>query len=1297
MSQGLNHFYRLIWNAAQHCWVVVGELGKSRGKKSKRISAFACMAIAMSAPLMSNLAVGAPLLSQIQQGQGSVDQQGAVTTINQQSQQLSIDWQSFNVQAHEQVNFVQPNRESIAINNILDNQGSQIHGQINANGQVWLVNPNGILFGEHAQVNVGGLVASSLSLASMDANSASFAKNSNSQSSAKVQNDGYIQTSNGGYIALISEQVRNTGTLVSEGGNISLAAGSAVNLKFAGEALLSLDIQQSTLDNLVDNQGLIQAEGGRVLMNAGAKDSLLASVVNNAGVIEARGVVEQNGEIILLSGMAAGTTYVDGTLDASAKVDAADGGFIETSGYKVKVADGTKITTQSKNANGIWLIDPKDFTIAASGGDMSGATISDALSTGEMVIESEDGSNGINGDIFVNDVISWSSDYDLTLSAHRNIEINASITATGANGKVHLKYGQGALASGNTASYRFNDASINLQAGLNFSTKLGSNGAVIAYTVITELGTQGSTTATDLQGISGDLAKNYVLGAEIVATATQSWNGGEGFDPLGDTTTAFSGTFDGLGHTIDGLFINRVTSGVGLFGDTGSAAIVRNIGMTNVDISGGGFTGGLIGFSEGKVSNSYVTGSVSGSGSTGGLIGESHSAVSNSYATASVVGNSFNTGGLIGRSEGKVSNSYATGNVSGSYYTGGLIGRSEGKVSNSYATGSVSADNLYTGGLLGSTSKNVSNSYATGVVTGSGNVGGLVGYTSGKISNSYWNKETTGQAASAGSGGSAGKTTEEMQSLDTFSAWGIADTSGAGKVWRIYDGNTAPLLSRFLTSYETAIESFTSEYDSSAKTFTLSALPDHIYSSNSTYTYTNAGDYSVDLYSNQQGFDLSDGLVAIKINPKAITLSATRVYDSTTALDLSLLSTGDLIGGDTLNYSGLASLAAKGVGTQVIVSAAIDLGNSNYVVASIGNTADISAKIITLSAVREYDGTADLALSLLTTDDLVGGDSLNYSGSASLAAKNVGSYSINTNTLGLGNSNYELASSGNTAQISAKAITLSAAREYDGSSALDLSLLNVAGLIASDNLGVSGSASLAAKDVGNQTIVTGLLAIANNNYVFASSGNTADISAKAITLSAAREYDGSSALDLSLLNVAGLIGGDNLGVTGSASLAAKDVGNQTIMTGSLDIGNSNYRLGGGHIATISPRRLYVVASAADKYFDNTTTATVNITTDSGLFLDDKVTITYSSAQFSEVFGYGLPVQITGITLSGLDATNYQLTTDTIITNASITSNIDVMSVVSALLETDPLFATKLKLGDESDAQDKLINSDALDN
>jgi hypothetical protein len=201
---------------------------------------------------------------------------------------------------------------------------------------------------------------------------------------------------------------------------------------------------------------------------------------------------------------------------------------------------------------------------------------------------------------------------------------------------------------------------------------------------------------------------------------------------------AFTGSFDGGGHTLSGLVIDSTENDQGLFGCiSGTNAEIKNIGLIGVSVKGNDCVGGLVGASHtGTVLGSYATGSVEGNEVVGGLVGVSNGTVQNSYATSSVKGNS-SIGGLMGQNNiGTVYNSYATGNVKGSMRAGGLVGESSGTVLGNYATGSVSGVS-YVSGLVGHNSGAVQNSYAAGSVKGNTWVGGLVGHNSGIVQNSY--------------------------------------------------------------------------------------------------------------------------------------------------------------------------------------------------------------------------------------------------------------------------------------------------------------------------------------------------------------------------------------------------------------------------------------------------------------------------------------------------------------------------------------------------------------------------------
>ena len=210
-----------------------------------------------------------------------------------------------------------------------------------------------------------------------------------------------------------------------------------------------------------------------------------------------------------------------------------------------------------------------------------------------------------------------------------------------------------------------------------------------------------------------------------------------------------------------------------------------------------GYVGGLVGSSDGNVSNSYSTSTASGDYFVGGLMGDNSGTVTDSYSTGNVNGDS--AGGLVGWNTGIVSKSHTAGNVTGNWNVAGLVADNEGSVSNSYSTGSVSG-NTYVGGLVADNRGSVDNSYSTGSVIGASNVGGLVGYNDGgDVENSFWDTETSGQATSAGG---TGKTTAQMKDIATFSGatWDIVAVANPGirnpsYIWNIVDDETYPFLS----------------------------------------------------------------------------------------------------------------------------------------------------------------------------------------------------------------------------------------------------------------------------------------------------------------------------------------------------------------------------------------------------------------------------------------------------------------------------------------------------------------------
>jgi hypothetical protein len=261
----------------------------------------------------------------------------------------------------------------------------------------------------------------------------------------------------------------------------------------------------------------------------------------------------------------------------------------------------------------------------------------------------------------------------------------------------------------------------------------------------------------DLDAIRNNLDGDYILMNDLDSTtagytelASPTANEGKGWEPIGTQGDPFSGTFDGRGHKICDLYIWGPAEFVGLFGFVSGGGVLEDIGMLNVAVTGYQYVGGLVGESDGTVSDCYSTGNVTGDTWVGGLIGRHfEGTVSNCFATSSVtgVGDARYIGGLIGENDGSMSNCYATGNVTGSFCVGGLVGGNYYNINSCYAIGNVTGG-THTGGLMGANCwGTVIKCYAAGNVTGYESVGGLVGenydstvsscFATGNVTSSY--------------------------------------------------------------------------------------------------------------------------------------------------------------------------------------------------------------------------------------------------------------------------------------------------------------------------------------------------------------------------------------------------------------------------------------------------------------------------------------------------------------------------------------------------------------------------------
>ncbi len=317
------------------------------------------------------------------------------TVIDQKTGKAIINWNSFSIGAGGTVKFNQPNANSIALNRVLGGEASSIYGNLLANGQVWIINQNGILFGKGSTINVGGLIATTADIS--DTNFAAGNYSFSGGGGASVVNQGTIRTRNGGGVVLSGAGVSNQGLIQADTGTVVLGGASAFTVDFVGDGLIKYAITQPTgaADSGptgVSNSGTLKAAGGHVIMTARAAANVQDAVVNNTGMISATSAKVQNGEVVLDGGD--GDVNAGGTIDASGTGRGQTGGFVSITGHNVTVADNARINVSGDSGGGTVLI----------GGDVHGqGTLPTAANThvGRATITADATRTGNGGTLVV--------------------------------------------------------------------------------------------------------------------------------------------------------------------------------------------------------------------------------------------------------------------------------------------------------------------------------------------------------------------------------------------------------------------------------------------------------------------------------------------------------------------------------------------------------------------------------------------------------------------------------------------------------------------------------------------------------------------------------------------------------------------------------------------------------------------------------------------------------------------------------------------------------------------------------
>jgi len=510
--------------------------------------------------------------------------------INQQTDKGIINWQSFNIDTGELTEFYQPNTSSITLNRVVGGDLSSIMGELKANGQIFLVNPNGVIFGSGSIVDVGGLVASTTDISNENFISGNFVFDGSGNQNAQIINSGNITAIEGGLIALVAPQVVNNGILQAKLGKISLASGNKFTLDLYGDELIQLavnDTVATSLQTQIENSGTISADGGMVVLAASQATEVLDSVINMDGVIHADSASSQNGKIIL-SGGTSGLVRVNGELSAQ------NGGAIDILGDTVVIRENANINVNGTNGGGVIRIGGDyqglgDTQTATYAGVAEGAIIqANAIENGDggKVIVWADDSTAFYGDISAEGGANSGNGGFVEVSGKQTLAYGGEVSTRAPNGEMGmLLLDPTDIDIVDGAGPAADDAEVTGDGVI-----LGGDGGAVTFT-ISEGALEGMAAGTNLNIRANnnitiaDLADNSLdfatTGTVVMAADADSSGAGTLSMNSGDTITTQGASLQLSGHTmVLGTIDTSAAAGGTLLFNAGAGGMTFNGNLT---------------------------------------------------------------------------------------------------------------------------------------------------------------------------------------------------------------------------------------------------------------------------------------------------------------------------------------------------------------------------------------------------------------------------------------------------------------------------------------------------------------------------------------------------------------------------------------------------------------------------------------------------------------------------------------------------------------------------------------------
>lgn len=425
-----------------------------------------------------------PQGGQVVAGSATIAPDGSTLNIHQHSNRAVIDWRSFNIGAGEHTQFHQPSSNAIVLNRVRDTNPSHILGKLSANGQVVLVNPNGVVFGKGSVVDVNGLIATTADIRNQDFMDGKLRFTIPGNPDARIENHGHITAKDAGLVGLVAPHVINNGVIEARMGRVHLASGDMVTVDLYGDGLMEIQVSDAVSSQLVRNTGTIKAEGGTIALTAAAGHHLVNSLIDVKGELKAPSISQKGGKIIIAAeGRNAvrnndktaknkkqgnATVHIEAALDVSGKQHDAKGGAITITGDHIAVLGNSHLDASGVGGGGF---------IHIGGAYLGGGTTPTADRTiiqSPVFIDASAIGRGDGGEVII--WADYRTDFSGTIHARGgHLAGNGGFVET--SGKIFLNasgFVDASAANGLAGTYLLDPANVTIQAAGPDSNITGS-------------------------------------------------------------------------------------------------------------------------------------------------------------------------------------------------------------------------------------------------------------------------------------------------------------------------------------------------------------------------------------------------------------------------------------------------------------------------------------------------------------------------------------------------------------------------------------------------------------------------------------------------------------------------------------------------------------------------------------------------------------------------------------------------------------------------------------------------------